>query len=97
MSTPDKKLRNKTYYETHREQIKEYTEANKEKIRAYQKWYYQNVSKVSQEPFKKNKQRKKPTEIKITPEKPKLVQEKDELPKQKEFRIKHGTFFLSFD
>ena len=96
MNAPDLKLRNKTYYETHKEQIKAYREANKEQIRTYQKWYYQNINKKSQEPFIKKKEPKKPTEKKIRAEKPKPVQKEDVLPPPRLFEIKHGTFFLSF-
>ena len=96
MSAPDIKFRNKTYYETHKEQIKAYREANKEQIKIYQKWYYQNVNKKSQEPFKKKKEPKKPTEKKIRAEKPKRVQKEDVSTPPTAFEIKHGTFFVSF-
>lgn len=99
MSTPDKrKEQNKTYYQTHKERIKAWREANKDTIREYQNWYWLNVTKKKNKDDSKIKKKgKKPTEIKIISEKPKPVQQEDATLQPKTFEIKYGTYFLSFD
>lgn len=101
---PDRSEWNKTYYETHKEQIKAYRAANKEKIREYQRLYYQNCDKTKEreknalryKDRKEKKAKEKPTVERILKGKPKTVTEKELLPPPKEIEIKIGTFFVSF-